>query len=70
MSDSVFDYGVTLQELNYLGIILTKKEYLGSTSSLKKFYDLHTLFILRKDEQKAKEVLYEASICLNLNHSY
>ena len=69
MCDSVFNYGVTLQELNYLGIILTKKEYLRSTSTLKKFYDLHTLFVLRKEEQKAKEILNEASICLNLNHS-
>ena len=70
MSDSVFNYGVTLQELNYLGIILTKEEYLRSTSTLKKFYDLHTLFVLRKDEQRAKDILHVASICLNLNHSY
>jgi hypothetical protein len=69
MSDSVFNYGITLQELSYLGIILTKEEYLRSTSTLKKFYDLHTLFILRKDDQKAKEILTEASVCLNLNHS-
>ena len=52
MSDSVFNYGVTLQELNYLGIILTKEEYLRSTSTLKKFYDLHTLFVLRKDKEQ------------------
>lgn len=70
MSDSVFNYGVTLQELNYLGIILTKEEYLRSTSTLRKFYDLHTLFVLRKDDQRAKEILHVASICLNLNHSY
>ncbi len=70
MSDSVYNYDVTLQELIYLGIILTKEEYLRSTSTLKKFYDLHTLFVLRKDEQKAKEVLNEASVCLNLDHSY
>ncbi len=70
MSDSVFNYGITLQELNYLGIILTKEEYLRSTSTLKKFYDLHTLFVLRKDDRKAREILNEASICLNLNHSY
>ncbi len=70
MIDSVFNYEVTLQELNYLGIILTKEEYLRSTSTLKKFYDLYTLFVLRKDDQKAKQILTEASLCLNLNHSY
>ncbi|MFZ0456664.1 MAG: hypothetical protein WCE54_19780 [Ignavibacteriaceae bacterium] len=69
MSDSVFNYGVSLQELNYLGIILTKEEYLRSTSTLKKFYDLHTLFVMRKDDQKAKEILNVASVSLNLNHS-
>ncbi|MFW9930552.1 MAG: hypothetical protein ACFFD1_14275 [Candidatus Thorarchaeota archaeon] len=70
MSDSVFNYEVTLQELSYLGIILTKEEYLRSTSPLKKFYDLHTLFVLRKDDQRAKEILQVASVSLNLNHSY
>ena len=70
MSDSIFNYDVSIQELNYLGIILTKEEYLRSTSTLKKFYDLHTLFVLRNDNQKAKEILNEASVCLNLNHSF
>ena len=70
MSDSIFNYDVSIQELNYLGIILTKEEYLRSTSTLKKFYDLHTLFVLRNDDQKAKEILNEASVCLNLNHSF
>jgi hypothetical protein len=69
MSDSIFNYDVTLQELSYLGIIITKEEYLRLTSTLKKYYDLHTLFILRKDNKKATEILARASICLNLNPS-
>ena len=70
MQDSVFNYNITLQELDYLGIILSEEEYLYSTSRLKKFYDLHTLFILRKDDEKAKEILNEASVSLRLSHSY
>jgi len=64
MNESVFNYNVTMQELDYLGIIISEEEYLFSTSTLKKFYDLHVLFVLHKDEEKAKAILNEASLSL------
>ena len=70
MNDTVFSHNVTMQELNYLGIILSEEEYLFSTSTLKKFYDLHVLFVLRKDEEKAKAVLNEASLSLKLGKTF
>ena len=70
MNDSVFNYNITTQELNYLGIILPEEEYLFSTSTLKKFYDLHVLFILRKDEEKANAILDQASLSLKLGNTF
>lgn len=70
MNESIFNYNVTLQELDCLGIILSEEEYLFSTSTLKKFYDLHTLFILRRDEEKAKAILNEASLSLKLGNTF
>ena len=69
MNDSVFNHNISPSELDYLGIILSEEEYLYSTSTLKKFYDLHALFVLRKDNEKANAILTEASLTLNLNYS-
>jgi len=69
MNESIFNYNVTSNELRKLAIPLTEKEYLNSTSKIRKFYDLHSLFILRGDEEKAREILVEASSSLRLTNS-
>jgi hypothetical protein len=66
MNDSVFDYDISPNELSELGILLNKEEYNTSTSRIKRFYDLHRLFKLRGNEDKASEILTEASVILKL----
>jgi hypothetical protein len=70
MNESVFDYNITQVELESLEIILNQEDYLKTTSTLKKFYDLHSLFTLRGEKSKAENILFKVSHTLKLAHSF
>ena len=56
LMESVFDYDVNENELNYLLIRHNREEYLKNASKFKIYSDLYHLFKIRGNDSKAEEI--------------